>query len=188
MWALDDRVASPSEIAEEVSAPLGNVSYHVRFLERVGLLELVEARPRRGAVEHYYRARGRARATREAWGQMPVIAHDATLGATLHAVLDYVGAAVSLGGFEHRDALAERRPLTLDSLGFGELAAALQRLVERAGEIEAGSARRLVSTNRRSVAVDAGLVLMLFAAPPPPLGLTTPQQRLHRGSARRRTR
>jgi len=29
---LRDRVASPSELADEIGAPLGNVSYHVRFL------------------------------------------------------------------------------------------------------------------------------------------------------------
>ena len=34
--------------------PLGNVSYHVRQLEKAGLIELVATRQRRGALEHYY--------------------------------------------------------------------------------------------------------------------------------------
>jgi len=35
---------------------LSNVSYHVRTLAEYGALELVETRPRRGSVEHLYRA------------------------------------------------------------------------------------------------------------------------------------
>ena len=34
--------------------PLGNVSYHVRQLEKAGLIELVAVKQRRGALEHYY--------------------------------------------------------------------------------------------------------------------------------------
>ena len=34
---LQDRVASPSELADELQAKLPNVSYHVRFLEKLGL-------------------------------------------------------------------------------------------------------------------------------------------------------
>ena len=53
---LNQRVASPSELAEELGAPLGNVAYHVRILLDLDLLELVSTTPRRGAVEHHYRA------------------------------------------------------------------------------------------------------------------------------------
>jgi DNA-binding transcriptional ArsR family regulator len=45
---------SPSELADEFDAPLGNVSYHVRQLAAFGFLELRREVPRRGAVEHYY--------------------------------------------------------------------------------------------------------------------------------------
>src|SRR4051794_37828743 len=53
---LEQRVASPSEIAGELDASLGVVSYHVRRLEALGLIKLVRTTPRRGAVEHHYRA------------------------------------------------------------------------------------------------------------------------------------
>lgn len=54
---LTEREASPSELAEELNEPLGNVSYHVRLLHDLGLIELVGTTPRRGAIEHHYRAR-----------------------------------------------------------------------------------------------------------------------------------
>lgn len=40
---------SPSGLAIGLEQPLGNVSYHMRRLERLGLVRLV-------AVEHYYEA------------------------------------------------------------------------------------------------------------------------------------
>jgi DNA-binding transcriptional ArsR family regulator len=54
---LTEREASPSELAEELGEPLGNVSYHVRLLHELGLIDLVGTTPRRGAIEHHYRAR-----------------------------------------------------------------------------------------------------------------------------------
>src|ERR1017187_230688 len=83
---LENRVASPSEIAEEIGAPLGNVSYHVRFLARVGLIELTSTKPRRGAVEHYYRAAGRVLVSGEAWAQVPQVVRNSLFGSTLEQV------------------------------------------------------------------------------------------------------
>jgi len=58
---LERAESSPSQIASELGAPLGNVSYHVRELFRLGLIELVRTAPRRGAVEHFYRAHTQTR-------------------------------------------------------------------------------------------------------------------------------
>jgi len=48
--------ASPSAIAEALGEPLGNVSYHVKILLQYEAIELVETRPVRGALEHFYKA------------------------------------------------------------------------------------------------------------------------------------
>lgn len=47
--------ASPKTIAEQLDADLPTVAYHVRVLRRLGCIELVETKKRRGAVEHIYR-------------------------------------------------------------------------------------------------------------------------------------
>ena len=47
---------SPNSLCRALGAPLGNVSYHVRHLEKAGLIELVATKQRRGALEHYYRS------------------------------------------------------------------------------------------------------------------------------------
>ena len=56
LTALNEGVASPNELAKRLNEPLTNVSYHVRMLHDLGCIELVETEPRRGALEHYYRA------------------------------------------------------------------------------------------------------------------------------------
>jgi DNA-binding transcriptional ArsR family regulator len=47
---------SPKLIAAELNLDLRSVAYHVRVLKKLGCIELVETLPRRGAVEHVYRA------------------------------------------------------------------------------------------------------------------------------------
>jgi DNA-binding transcriptional ArsR family regulator len=160
---LENRVASPSEIAEEIGAPLGNVSYHVRFLARVGLIELTSTKPRRGAVEHYYRAVGRISVTDQAWAQVPEVVKSGMISSTLDQAGRVIGAAASSGGFDRGDAVVARREMLLDEQGFAQLASELNGLLERITEIERDSAKRLEATPDHSEGeLDAGLVMMLF--------------------------
>jgi DNA-binding transcriptional ArsR family regulator len=181
---LEDRVASPSEIATELSAPLGNVSYHVRVLERAGLLKLARTRQRRGAIEHYYRAAGRLRITDRAWAQVPGIIKNAMLGATLDQAVRYVGGAASIGGFDRHDAHVSRRPMTLDGQGFADLASAVKALLDRSYEIEAESEKRMSAAEHRGAELSAGLVMMLFEAPPVHAGRPATEHETRRRSRR----
>lgn len=47
---------SPKAIATELGLDVRSVAYHVRVLKKLGCIELIETRPRRGAIEHVYRA------------------------------------------------------------------------------------------------------------------------------------
>ena len=53
---LAEGAKSPKLIASELDLDLRSVAYHVRVLKKLGCIELVETLPRRGAVEHVYRA------------------------------------------------------------------------------------------------------------------------------------
>ena len=68
---LNQKVSSPSELAEELDEPLGNVSYHMRFLADLNMVELVRTEPRRGAVEHYYEALEPPLISDDDWAQLP---------------------------------------------------------------------------------------------------------------------
>jgi DNA-binding transcriptional ArsR family regulator len=158
---LQDRVASPSDLADELNAPLGNVSYHVRILAQLELLKLVKKRPRRGAIEHYYEARSRVRVTDRAWGQVPKIVKEAMVNATLDQVSAYVEQSARVGGFERAEAHLSRNPLRLDSRGWQELSKRVDELLEEAHRIEVESVARLKQNEHRDE-IEAGLVMMLF--------------------------
>lgn len=46
---------SPSEISDVLNEPLANLAYHIRLLcDPYGLLDLVDAKPKKGSTEHFY--------------------------------------------------------------------------------------------------------------------------------------
>lgn len=47
---------SPVQVARQLDVDVSHIAYHIRVLRRLGLIELVETRQRRGALEHFYRA------------------------------------------------------------------------------------------------------------------------------------
>jgi DNA-binding transcriptional ArsR family regulator len=159
---LQERTASPSEIAADSEASLGTVSYHVRYLERVGLIELTSTKARRGAVEHYYRAVGRLRITDRAWAQLPDAVRESLLGSTLDQIGRVVTQAAADGGFSRDDTHVGRHRFVLDGRGFHELSVALGELVDQAYTIERESARRLAAGNHAEPELASTLVTMLF--------------------------
>jgi predicted ArsR family transcriptional regulator len=56
---------SPLSVSKELGANLGQVSSHFSVLHKLGAIELVETKPRRGATEHFYTARWRAHVSAE---------------------------------------------------------------------------------------------------------------------------
>ncbi|MEA2442031.1 MAG: hypothetical protein QOH76_3455 [Thermoleophilaceae bacterium] len=162
---LEDRIASPSDLATELGAPLGNVSYHVRTLADLGLVKLVKRRTRRGAVEHYYQARGRAQVSNRAWAQVPGVVKRSMVAVALEQAVDQAGAAAAAGGFDHEESNLSRQAVTLDAEGFGELSQAIARLHEEVAGIHERSASRLQSADS-GASVQAGLVTMLFESQP----------------------
>ncbi len=49
------RTLSPKDLSLELQAPLSTVNYHVTELRRSELVEVVDERQVRGAIEHFYR-------------------------------------------------------------------------------------------------------------------------------------
>jgi DNA-binding transcriptional ArsR family regulator len=162
---LDERRASPVELADILEASLGTVSYHVRTLHNLGLIELVDETRVRGAVEHHYRARARPRVTDQAWAQAPPIAKQAAVGSSLQMIDEYARASGAMGGFDHSDAALIRRSMKLDEKGWRQLAKACNKLLDQAQRIEEEAADRIKgSAQANHDAMDVGLVMMLFEA------------------------
>jgi DNA-binding transcriptional ArsR family regulator len=163
---LDERVASPSEIAAELDADLGVVSYHVRKLQHLGLLKLVRRKQRRGAIEHFYKSDIRPVVRSDVWGRVPGIVKKAMVGATVSQVADVVSAAVQSGGFERSEAHLTRSPVVLDQRGFSELATKLDGVLADIERIGAASEKRLAKAQHEGE-IRATAVLMLFESEEP---------------------
>jgi DNA-binding transcriptional ArsR family regulator len=82
---LGERVASPGDLALELGAPLGVVSYHVRMLRDYDCVELVRTEPRRGAL-HFYRATARPTLDEDQWKTLPSILRKELSGETLAGI------------------------------------------------------------------------------------------------------
>jgi DNA-binding transcriptional ArsR family regulator len=167
---LDDRVASPSEIASELDAPLTHVSYHVRQLAGLGLIKLVRTTPRRGAVEHHYTAQIRPKVPDSAWGDMPEIVKKNLVSGWVQQVGTHVQAGASEGGFDREDAHATRSAFDLDEKGWLAIAKELGKTLERIEKIGAEAQAR-VKKNPGGDSFRATAVMMLFEGPSVSAGL-----------------
>jgi DNA-binding transcriptional ArsR family regulator len=139
---LDDRTASPNELARELGLPLGRVSYHIRLLADLGVIELVRTEPRRGALEHFYRAVTRGWFSEEDWARLPRAARRGIVGQSLQRIFSDVTAAVDAGGFDGPAGQVKRTSLELDERGLEELTEVLTTTAERVNQINAESADR----------------------------------------------
>src|ERR1700754_1189895 len=97
---LGERVASPGDLAAELGAPLGVVSYHVRMLRDYECVELVRTEPRRGALQHCYRATARPNLDENQWRTLPAGLRRELAGETIQELLDDLARAADAGTLE----------------------------------------------------------------------------------------
>jgi len=161
---LDERPASPVELSGWLGSTLGTTAYHVRTLERLGLIELVAESRVRGAVEHHYRARERPSVSDEAWAAAPAIAKQAAVSASLETIGAYARAAGAAGGFDHANSHLTRTLLHLDARGFEDVSQACLRILAQLDHIEEAATERIARNPHTGETKDVALVMMLFEA------------------------
>jgi DNA-binding transcriptional ArsR family regulator len=162
---LNERVASPNEIAETIDERLPNVSYHVRALLELGCIELVDTAQRRGAIEHYYRAIIRPFFSDRDWKRIPRSARQAISDTALEIVWEDVSDAVKAGTFDGRpDRYLTHSPMVLDEQGWTEMTAVMAKAFAEAEKVESRSAGRLKRSKEDGV--PTRVVLMQFESPP----------------------
>jgi DNA-binding transcriptional ArsR family regulator len=135
--------ASPVELATELDVSLGVASYHVRRLHQLGFLELVQQRPVRGAVQHFYRAKSdRPKLSSEQWSGMPPIMKRAIVRSQLGELAALITDAGEAGGFEWPHAHASRVVLRVDEEAWSEVSNLIGEAQDRLDAITAASAAR----------------------------------------------
>jgi DNA-binding transcriptional ArsR family regulator len=161
---LDERVASPNEIADMIDERLPNVSYHVRALLDLGCIELVDTAQRRGAIEHYYRAVVRPFFSDRDWKRLPRSGRQAISDAALQIIWDDVSAALKAGSFERRsDRHLSHNDVVLDEQGWKDVAKLLNGMIAEVERIASASAGRVKKTGEDGI--PATVVAMQFEMP-----------------------
>jgi DNA-binding transcriptional ArsR family regulator len=184
---LQEREASPKELAGEFDIPLANVAYHIQVLRKLKLIKLVKKTPRRGAVEHHYRADYGAYIDNEAWSATPDVVKRGMVGAALGEIGRDLNDAALLGGFDHADAVLARTKHVLDQEAWAELSEMLGKVLERAEVLQKEAAKRLRAAGHEGER-RAGLVAMLFESMPSVPGADAAKRPAASGRTSRRTR
>jgi DNA-binding transcriptional ArsR family regulator len=139
---LGERVASPGELAVELSAPLGVVSYHVRMLRDYDCIELVRTEPVRGALQHFYKATALPNLEEDQWRTLPASLRSELIGETLRDLVADLAAAADDGKLNDPEVVLSRTPLELDDKAWKKLNKLLAKVHEQALAIAAESAAR----------------------------------------------
>jgi DNA-binding transcriptional ArsR family regulator len=166
LHVLSEGVASPNHIAQRLREPLGNVSYHVKILLENDAIELVETRPVRGAIEHFYRGTMRPFLDDTHWAQLPLATRRTIFAQKLEQIGEHVTAAAMANGFDRVETHVSWTPLQLDEQGWHEMADVLVHVLEDAARIEAESLERLAEAGESAQPIRSEVAIEHFERAP----------------------
>lgn len=141
-----ERPTSPASVGRELGMQPSKVSYHARVLAEFHLVEQIEERPVRGAVEHFYRTVSLAEVNEEQYEKLPLEVREAWL----EVVFGLFGAdaqfSIEMNVLpKQTDCEISRTAMKVDPQGFREIRNAYIDLQERVMDIKAGSETRLAT-------------------------------------------
>jgi DNA-binding transcriptional ArsR family regulator len=161
LMILNDRLASPNELSKELEEGLSQVSYHVKVLKDYECIEMVKTEPRRGAVEHYYRATSRAFLADQDWQHLPDSIKPGMTASLLEQMMGDVVSAMEGGTFTARDDMhISWTPGLVDEQGWSEMVDLVNATLDQALKIHAKSAARLLKSGEEGIT--SNVVLMHY--------------------------
>ncbi len=161
---LNERMASPNELAKELGEGLSQVSYHVKVLKDYKVITLVKTEPRRGAVEHYYRATSRAFLTDRDWHELPDSVRVGMSADLFQAVVDDVVASMEGETFDDReDRHLSWTPLMLDEAAWTSLQKLLRDTLKQAMKLNAEAAKRLAKS--KEPGISSSIAMLAYEVP-----------------------
>lgn len=162
---LNDRMASPNELSQELKEGLSQVSYHIKVLKDYSMIEMVKTAPRRGAVEHYYRASEKVFVPAWLMKMIPKSAQQQMFGDVLADIEQDVGTALEKGTFDQRqDWVVGRDPRILDGKGCEDAEKEAAIFFKRYEEIETEAASRRANGEGDGEAISTTAVVLVFGS------------------------
>jgi len=160
---LVDGEWSPNMLSKELDIHLSKISYHIKELRDYELIELTKTEPRRGAVEHFYKAVERIVIPEKLAEKLPKTAKLMALSRTITiAEKDMKRALESKKFYDRSDLHASWSPCDMDDEGRAKLHGLLDKLIEDVIETEGEAANRIA--NGESEAIPTTVVVFAFSA------------------------
>lgn len=152
--ALNEGVASASELARIVHQPLSTVTHHIEELLKSGSIEVAKTERVRNISQNFYRAVELPFFTDEQMEAMPAAARQEIYGVILQAVMAEALAAFWAGKITADPrAWLSWRWFNVDAQGRQDIADEQARSWERLQEIEAESATRRAKSEEEPVSI-----------------------------------
>jgi DNA-binding transcriptional ArsR family regulator len=167
LTVLNERTASPAEIAKELDRSIRHVTYHLEKLEKLGCVELVgvERAHGGGVVAKRYRATQRPWVDREAWKQMDSADQPGITSAILANMNEDIATALTGGSINEGDNHISRTPMVLDPESYEELVGLLAETLDRVLEIQERATNRLSAGEREAILTKVHIIQ--FISPDP---------------------
>jgi DNA-binding transcriptional ArsR family regulator len=163
---LVERTASPKEIADELGEKIGTVSHHVHELRKMGLIQLVDEKRVRGAVEHFYRAVLRPIWSNEQWAELSVEERMRFAAWTMQLILCDAAEAMDAGTFNTRsDTHTSRTPLYLDEQGWREVGQIQDEALDAIFQVQEAAAQRLAESKDEGLHASASMLCIEMPTP-----------------------
>jgi DNA-binding transcriptional ArsR family regulator len=140
---------SPSELSKALDEGLSQVSYHVKVLreECGGMIEETRTEPRRGAVEHYYRATAKTLLPAKAWRRLKKGMRAVVGAGQASDLFNDLAAALKAGKLQGADDHIIRTPLALDAEGRRNVKAIAERAIRGVEKEQRAATKRMEKAN-----------------------------------------
>lgn len=167
---LTEKIASPKEISAQIEMPLSNVSYHVRVLDELGLVEIVEEESVRGSVAHFYKAVERPLIDNPDWEKLSPRVRSAFSGYVIETLMTDAASSLAAGVFDRRDDRhLSRTPLVIDEKAWRKISEIQTKALEQIlKEQVAATARLNKSKKSEAILAIAGMTCFEVLTPPEP--------------------
>jgi hypothetical protein len=163
---LNERIASGREIGKELGADVSAFFHHVDELEKLECIERVETKKRRGANEHFFRAKQTVFFDETAWHSLPAsIKADVTASGLQYLFDDVVSALKARTISAHDDRHVSWMPGAFDRQGWDEARQLLGQTLARLEAIQRDAAERVATGGEPEIS--ATVAILAFETSPP---------------------
>lgn len=160
---MNTGVWSPNELSKALELGLSHVGYHVKVLKDLELIELAGTEPRRGTIEHFYRAIERPFVPSDIASHVPKMAQRIIGNHILENIAADVSASLSSERFFERDDWhIGWIPVGLDDQACREAEKLADKFTEDFMKLEADATNRLVESGGEAILTTA--VLLVFGS------------------------